>query len=238
MKQLVFIYILLILFTASAQAAPISVGNINDINVANILLSSSSSADCASNKTRNDCDFVNSVSSLLTDPELGSTITSDPANYVIPSEVGNGASFDIGFNGFDIFNGDGDDLVIFIVGNGSSFGLDVIGNDDSIILTNTFDVTVANTVYDKDGNWLCVGGQDNLCSEGYALSAVLIDFGQNVAGDLAVKNIHISLNNSAFSLAGGFHTEASLAAVPLPLSAILFSSGLFLLGLIGRRKAA
>lgn len=41
---------------------------------------------------------------------------------------------------------------------------------------------------------------------------------------------------SNFSLVGAYHTEATV--VPLPLPAILFSSGLLFLGWVGRRKTA
>lgn len=239
MKKLILIHLFLALFTVTAHATTISVGNIDNINVADLFLNpSSSSANCATDKNSTNCDFKDHTGSLLTDSELAPIITSNPANYVYRSEVGNGASFDLGFDGFDIFNGDGDDLVIFIIGNGSSFDLDVFADSGVGIYSNTFNVTSADAVYDDDGNWLCVGGTDSICTGGYALSAIFVDFGNSVAGDVALGNIHVSLKNAAFSLAGGFHTGPTIAAVPLPLPAVLFSSGLALLGWVGRRKSS
>jgi len=235
MKKFILTSFILALFLAPAQAATISVGNINGINVANTLLGSSSSANCASNKTSTNCDFRNFNGTLLNDTELKAIVTDDPANYVYSSAANNDASFDVGFNGFDIYNGAGDDLVIFIVGNNTSFGLDVFDTNGDIMSSGIFNVTVENTVYDNNGNWLCVGGSDNQCTGGYALSAVFVDFGNAVAGDVAVGKMQLTLGSAAFSLAGGFYTEATV--VPLPLPVVLFSSGLALLGWVGRRKS-
>lgn len=236
MIKRILISLILTLFAAPAQTAPISVGNISNINVANTLLGSSSNADCATNVNSNNCDFLDFEDTLLTDTELASTVTYDPANYVYRSSTGNKASFDLGFDGFNLYNGTGNDLVIFVVGNDSSFGLDVFDESGTKFSSSTFYVTVENTVFDSDDNWLCVGGIDDQCTKGYALSAIFVDFGDSIAGDVALSKIHLSLNNSAISLAGGFHTEAMV--VPLPLSAVLFSSGLALLGWVGRRRAA
>ncbi len=236
MKKFLLAGFVLTLFASAAQAATISVGNINGINVANTLLGSSNSADCATNKTSANCDFQNFEGTLLNDIELAGTVTSDPANYVYSSVPGNNASLELGFNGFDIYNGAGNDLVIFIVGNGSPFGLDVFDTNGSVMSSGIFNVTTENAVYDNNGNWLCVGGSDSLCTGGFPLSAVFVDFGDAVAGDVAVGSIQLSLGNAAFSLAGGFYTEP--AVVPLPLSVVLFSSGLALLGWTGRRKKA
>lgn len=237
MKKIILTSFILALFAASTQAATISVGNIKDINVANQLLGSSNKVGCtAGNKTSADCDFKNFQDTLLTNLELANTVTNNPADYVISSVSGNDTSIDLGFNGFDIYNGAGDDLVIFIVGNGSSFGLDVFDTNGDTMISSFFNVTQADVVKDDFGNWLCVSGTDDQCSGGYALSAVFVDFGDNVAGDIAVGKIQLSLGYSAFSLAGGFYTEPTV--VPLPLSVVLFSSGLALLGWTGRRKKA
>jgi len=239
MKNLITINILLALFSFTAQAAPISVGNIDNINVANVLLGSSSSIDCASSQTADNCDFVDANGTLLTDIDLATVVTSNAANYTTSSSVQNNASFDLGFDGFDLFNGDGDDLVVFIVGNTTSFGLDIFDTQGSLLNSNTYDVDVSNTVFDDVGNWLCVGNDANPCpNKGFALSAVFIDLGDNVAGDVAIGSLSFDLNDAAFSLAGGFYTEAAPTVVPLPMPALLFSSGLFLLGWVGRKKSA
>lgn len=233
MKRLILINIILTLLTVSAHAAPISIGNINNINVANTLIGSSNIAACSTN-----CDFKDFTGSLLTDAELGPVVTSNAANYVISSSSGNNSSFDLGFAGFDLYNGIGNDLVIFIVGNGSNFGLDVFDTNEMKISSASYSVSIDNTVFDNAGNWLCVGCSDNLSTNDYALSAIFVDFGDSIAGDVKLKRLHISLKNSAFSLAGGFHTQATLTSVPLPLPALLFSSGLVLLTWAGRKKTA
>ena len=239
MKHLILINMILALLGVTAQAAPVSVGTISNINVADKLLSSSSNANCALNKTSGNCDFADANGILLTDTELAAVLTSNAATYATSSSTTNNAAFDLGFNGFNLFNGAGNDLAIFIVGNGTSFGLDVFDTNGTLLNSNTYNVIMENTVFNSQGKWLCVGNDKNTCPNGFALSAVLIDFGNSFAGDIAIGKLSFTLDNAAFSLAGGFHTEASLTTVvPLPLPAVLLSSGLLLLGFTGRRKAA
>ncbi|VAW54848.1 hypothetical protein MNBD_GAMMA05-1817 [hydrothermal vent metagenome] len=233
MKKLITIKILLALFSFTAQAATISIGNIDNINVADVLLGSSNSIGCTNN-----CDFVDANGTLLTDVDLATVVTSNAANYTTSSSVGNSASFDLGFNGFNLYNGDGNDLVVFIVGNNRSFGLDVFDTQGFLLSSDTYNVDISNTVFDDVGNWLCVGNDLNPCpNNGFALSAVFIDLGDSVAGDVAIGSLQFNLNDAAFSLAGGFYTEASPVVVPLPMPIVLFSSGLFLLGWVGRKKS-
>ncbi len=227
MKHIILINILLTLLFTSAHAAPISVGNINNINVANLFIGSSNDAACTT-----DCDFLNAAGTSLNDTALAPIVTSQVSNYVFSSMAGNNASFDLGFDGFNLYNRDGNDLVIFIVGNSTSFGLDVFDKAGSMISTGNYSVTTANTVFDNSGNWLCIGGSDASCTGGFPLSAVFIDFGNSFAGDVALGHLNLSLNNAAFSLAGGFH----VTPIPLPLPIILFSSGLALLAFAGRKK--
>jgi hypothetical protein len=239
MKKLLLTSFILTLLATSAQAATISVGNITGINVANMLLGSSSSAGCTTDASlANNCDFKNASGALLNDINLAATVTSNPANYVYSSAAGNNAYIDLGFNGFNIYNGAGNDLVIFIVGNSFPFGLDVFDTNGALMNSGIFSVGIANTVYDNTNpaNWLCVGGSNGVCSGGFPLSAIFVDFGDAIAGDIAIGKIHLTLGDAAFSLAGGFHTEPTV--VPLPLPALLFSSGLALLGWTGRRKNA
>jgi hypothetical protein len=248
MRQLTLINIVLMLFAAGAHAAQISVGNINDIYVANQLIGSSSSTDCVTSQTQENCDFLTpGPTTYLNNTALATAVTSNPANYVL-SPYRNSAYIDLGFDGYDIYNGAGNDLVIFIVGNATSFGLDVFDASGAKINSSIYDVPAdgSSTVFDNDNNWLCVSGSDNLCTGGAALSAIFIDLGDSIAGDVALGSLRIFLGNDyngsvdtgstrpRFSLAGGFYTEATV--VPLPLPAILFSSGLALLGWVGRRK--
>ena len=262
MKQLIFIHIVLSLLATTTQAAPISVGNINSIYVANELIGTSSSTQCEATPNKANCDFLKpDPTTYLNNASLADVVTSNPATYTL-SPFRETAYIDLGFRGFDIYNGVGNDLVIFIVGNTTSFGLDIFDINGTRVNTGVYNVatpTFANdgsnlnfgdTVLDKDGNWLCVNGTDNFCTDGAALSAVFIDLEDSIAGDVALGSIRIFLGNDfnginpvtgnpvrpRFSLAGGFHTEATV--VPLPLSAVLFSSGLALLGWAGRKKTA
>jgi len=250
MKKLFIFNILLALFTATAQAAPISVGNINDIYVADQLLTSSSSAACETTQNQANCDFLKpGPTTYLDRAGLANIVTSNPATYIL-SPYRNTAYFDLGFNGFDVYNGPGNDLVIFIVGNATSFGLDVFDQSGSKVTSGIYNVPAdgSSTVFDNNGNWLCVAGKDNVCTDGAALSAIFVDLGDSIAGDIALGSIRISLGENfnginpvdgtpvrpRFSLAGGFYTEAMV--VPLPLPVVLFSSGLALLGWLGRRR--
>jgi len=235
MKKILLTSFILTLFTVSVQAAPISVVNIDGINVANMLLDSSSRAACTTEKISENCDFMNFEGALLNDLELTSTVTSNAANYTYASIAGNNASIDLGFNGFDIYNGEGNDLVIFIVGNGGSFGLDVFDTNGSTMSSASYSISDADAVFYDDGSYVCVSV--NTCTDlDFALFAIFVDFGEGVAGDIAVGRMQLSLGDAAFSLAGGFYTEPTV--VPLPLSVVLFSSGLALLGWTGRRKKA
>lgn len=262
MKPLLFINVFLSLLATSAQAAPISIGNINGIYVANDLIGTSSSAQCETRQNMANCDFLKTgPTTYLNNAALANVVTSNQASYTL-SPFRNTAYFDLGFNGFDIFNGAGNDLVVFIVGNTTSFGLDVFDVNGTVVNSGVYNVATptfasdgsnldfGDTVLHSNGNWLCVNGTGQFCTNGAALSAIFIDLEDSIAGNVALGSIRIFLGEEfnginpvngtpvrpRFSLAGGFHTEATV--VPLPLSVVLFSSGLALLGWTGRKRTA
>ena len=246
MKQLIFIHIALLILTTGAQAATIDVGDIKNIYVANGSIESSNSANCDGSPTATGCNFEQTfhAGTYLSNTELHALVTTDFRTSV-KSPVNNSAFIDLTFTN-TIVNGAGNDLVLFFIGNTTTFGLDtydldggLIGSGNYTIATPTFDTTeqtvsfFGDTVRDDAGDWLCINSTDSLCTGGYALSAIFIDFGKSLEGT-AIGKLHLKLENSNFALAGGFHTTATV--VPLPLSVVLFSSGLALLGWIGRRR--
>jgi len=249
--------LVLTLLSGTAHAAAISVGNINGINVANKVIGTSSLAGCESAQTQANCDFLTpGPTTYLNNAGVTSVVTNNPQTYLL-SPYRNSAYIDLGFNGFNLYNGDGNDLVVFIVGHSTSFKLDVF-TDASIdpfystvynVATPVFDNTqniftnTGDMVFDNNGNWLCAGGTAGTCAGGTSISAAFFDLGNSIGGDIALSKIRITLGENyngadgtrpRFSLAGGFHTSPTV--VPLPLSVVLFSSGLALLGLTGRRK--
>jgi len=253
MKQLIFINLALLLLSTNIHAATINVGNIENIYVADVAAGSSNSSSCESSQTAANCDFEQTfhAGTYLSNTALNALVTSNFMTSV-KSPVKSNATIDLAFTD-NIVNGIGNDLVLFFIGNTTSFGLDVYDQAGGLInkgvytiKTPTYDsvnntvLDFGDTVRDSNGDWLCINSTDPICAGGYALSAIQIDFGTSFEGT-AIGSLHITLGNgynglgsSNFSLAGGFHTSATV--VPLPLSIILFSSGLALLGLTGRRK--
>lgn len=240
MKQLIFLKIALLILSTGAQAAIIDVGNIKNIYTADAPIKSSNSADCETTQTAANCDFELTfyAGTYLSNTALNSTVTSDFSTSV-KSPVKSDAFIDLAFRN-SMFGGDGNDLVLFFIGNSTSFGLDVFGKNTGLISTGIYDITTSDAVFNDDGTWMCINSTDPKCIGGYPLSAVFIDFGEAFNG-VEIGKIHLTFGegfngpgSSNFSLAGGFHNTATV--VPLPLPIVLFSSGLALLGWIGRRK--
>ena len=133
--------------------------------------------------------------------------------------------------GIDIYNGAGADLVLFFAGNGTSlstgiepflFSIDV-GADGSKE-GGLFGVTTTTTT------------TSNIYGDSFYASYATIDldtFGFDQTTPLG--DIQIYLGDSsmpALSALGAYHTSA----VPLPMSALLFGSGLALLSLFRRKN--
>jgi len=161
-------------------------------------------------------------------------------DYNLPTRTGqNDAYLDLRF-ATDIYNGDGADLVLFFAGTGTKFktatpgvfvferfqfSLDV--GADGILEGDAFGVTTSETSDIYGGNFFA--------------SYAMIDLDNFVGFDKTTPlgDIRIYLGDGsmpALAAVGAYHTQT--AVVPLPLPIILFSSGLALLGWIGRRKAA
>ena len=248
MKHLIFINIALILLSSNALAQTINVGDISNIHVADSFDSSTGSSNstaCESSQNATNCDFEQTFheGTYISNTLLKDLVTSDFSTSV-KSPVESNAFIDLSFTN-SMYGGAGNDLVLFFVGNNTSFGLDVFGkNINNPISTDIYTITTGDTVFndDAEGTWVCINGTDDLCTGGSPLSAVFIDLGSSFNG-VEIDKLHLTFGNefngldsSNFSLAGGFHSSAMV--VPLPLPIILFSSGLALLGWVGRRRAA
>lgn len=237
MKQLTITIFTLLVLSTNTLADTIKVGNIENIYVADSFVGSSNIAE-----------FEQSFSPgrPLAEAAFKTIVTSDYRTSV-KNPVNSSAYIDLAFSN-KMYGGAGDDLVLFFVGNSTSFGLDVFekqntGNTGAIntISTGTYTISTSDTVYNNDNTWKCFNGIGDQCTGGFALSAIYIDFGQSF-DNVEIGNIRLTLgqgfngvNSSNFALAGGFHDAV---VVPLPLPIVLFSSGLVLLGWMARRKAA
>lgn len=245
MKNLIINFIFLI-WSSNIFASTIYVGNdsINTINTGDLslasLVKSSNTSGCSSIPgSSTQCDFIQTFTTdhYRNDAELEPIVNSDYRTSV-KSTVPN-AYIDLGFND-DVINGAGNDLILFFVGNTTTFSLDVYDNASTPQLINTIQHTLIAPTFGTGSNVSDYGDavrdatkNERILLDGFQLSAILIDFGDSYEGT-GIGSLHLTLENSNFALAGGFHTNT--AVVPLPLSVVLFSSGLALLGWVGRRK--
>lgn len=237
MKQLLFLNIIIAVLSTPAQAVTVSAYGEYI----------SSSADGT---------FALSPGGTAIDEEtLDTKVSNDIDTFVMSNDAA--ASFDLDFGVNTAFTGAGADLVIFTVGNSYSFGLQVFGTEDELNPISSFVYPIPNpltpgaidyTIYDDDtGNPLCVN--DTVPCPA-VLSAMAIDIFDSkfnyIADDTEISFIRLTIGNDyngsvdgetaypLFSLAGAVYSDA--VVVPLPLPAVLFSSGLLLLGWVGRRK--
>ena len=243
MKKLILINITLLIWSTNLNAEMMYVGN-DDLNVidtdnlylADILVGSSNTAGCAGSQ----CDFQQSfTTNYFSDDALrGTGIVTSNYTTSVKSPDNNAAFLDLAFSN-NVVNGVGNDLILFFIGNTTTFSLEVFDKDENNLFTDSYTIGApvssdGTTISDHgDAVRITTTGKWELI-DGYLLSAILIDLGESSEGT-AIGNLHLNLENSNFSLAGGFHTPA--AVVPLPMSIILFGSGLSLLGWIGRKKS-
>ncbi len=164
----------------------------------------------------------------LTDPNSAQPdATTAVATYVLSTDPD--AYVDMGFTGSNaIYNGAGADLALFFAG-------DFTQPDVFDIQINGF--TRKYTPVGTPIPWITTDAFSS-----YNLTYALIeldDFGLANSVD-PLSPFRVFLGDPtlpALSLVGGFHTSAPIAAVPLPVPALLFVSGLGLLGVFGRKHA-
>lgn len=173
--------------------------------------------------------YINSTQ--LSNAVVGGDITTyawTPDAHIPTGEPG--AYIDLSFAN-NIYSGEGADLVLFFAGNATSMST---GIEDFL-----FSIDIgANGSIEGDKLGVTTSSTSSIYNDAFFASYAIIDLellGLNQTG--ALGNIRIYLDDSsmpALSAVGAYHTDA--AVVPLPLPAILFGSGLGLLGLIGRRR--
>lgn len=221
MKQLLLLNIIIAALSTSVQAATIKV-------LANQVLGT------AGNFT------TSPTGSTLSLTDLTSIVTSDAATFVMSND--DTAYIDLGFGDNQVISGAGADLVIFTVGNNYNFGLQVFDTDNKMISNYLYNVPVdeSSIAKDENGNNLCV--KDSIGDCAAVISATSINL-LGIANNTEIDHIRLFIGTNSkfkpngayplFSLAGAVHTTA----VPLPLPVLLFSSGLALLGWVGRKKS-
>lgn len=136
-----------------------------------------------------------------------------------------------------VYNGDNTDISIFFIGGGSTgHTVDVaINGHINPAETRTYTIFSNSDTYTNscmpDGT-----GQCGITSTPILVMDIdLADF--TFLGNNPIVDLRLGVGNASAvpSLVGGYYLE-STAVVPLPLPVILFSSGLALLGFVGRRK--
>ena len=228
MKQLLFLNLIIAVLSSSVQAATVTA-------YADEFLGSSGN-------------FLTSGKTPVSEAELATIVTSDITTFAYTNDTE--ASFDLGFgSNTTVTTGSGVDLVIFTAGNGYNFGLEVYGTESDTApisdLRYIVDIypTYDPTLIDSNGDPLCIN--DTLPCP-VVLSGTNIDL-LGIADGTEISFIRVLLGSSSlyadptlpngpslpnFTLARAEHATV----VPLPLPAVLFSSGLLLLSWVGRRK--
>ena len=188
---------------------------------------------------------------LANDAQIQSVISNDATAAIFGTSSTNYSAIDLGFGDNNVVTGAGADLVIFSLwyGNDYAFGLQAFGAGDAINPISNFNYNVLETsifsedcaITDRAGGctaYIAATSIDLFGSDGFALDDdINVDFirlffgGSFYNGDVDAAGFNAYSN---ISLVGANYTDAMV--VPLPLSVVLFGSGLTLLGLFGRRK--
>jgi len=173
----------------------------------------------------------------LSNGDIGTIISSDPATAIYGFSSVDYSVIDLGFGDSTVVTGTGADLVIFSLSSGYdySFGLEAYDINDNLLSSYNYSTAINSSVYSPgilatsinlfDNSGVAVGDDIEL---GYIRLFIGGAYNGNVGGTSAYSN---------FSLVGAYHTQLQATVVPLPLPAVLFGSGLALLGWVGRRKS-
>jgi hypothetical protein len=244
MKQLLLLSTILAVFSIPAYAAPIAV-KVVATDVFDIYGSFSNSPS----GSPLDNDAIKPIISSNTNNTIYGLSNLDTSESIATDYV----AIELGFGGNKVVTGPGVDLAIFSLWSGFdyTFGLQAFDTNNtllssynytvdgsslfgasttvSVISIDLFDNSFGN---DSQGNPNIIDGSNGVKLEdnielGYITMFIGNDYNGATGGTIAYSNV---------SLVGAYHTQT--AVVPLPLPIILFSSGLALLGWIGRRKTA
>jgi hypothetical protein len=171
----------------------------------------------------------------LSNGDIGTIISSDPATAIYGFSSADYSVIDLGFGDSTVVTGAGADLVIFSLSSGYnySFGLQAYDTENNLLSSYNYSTATHSSIF----------------SPGILATSInLYDGSVAVGDDIELGYVRLFIGGTAyngsvggtdaysnFSLVGAYHTQA--AVVPLPISAVLFSSGLALLGWVGRRKS-
>jgi len=242
MKQLLLLNIMLAALFAPAHAATIQ-AFASEMNTAT-----------ATYDPTHDTSFSNTAGgAAISNADIQTILTSNadtylsgyyPSNYLFGTSATTYSEIDLNFGDTTVKTGSGGetlgaDLVVVSLWNGYdySFGLEAFDTAGNSLSLYQYFVT-DETPNSCDSTEACVKTTSiNLFSND---DTGPVELGDNIEIGYISLLIGGSTFNGAdgysnFSLVGAYHTDA--VVVPLPLPAILFSSGLLLLGWVGRRKA-
>lgn len=185
---------------------------------------------------------------LDSDAAIQDIIASDPSKAIYGSSATAFSAIDLGFgkdsngNDINVFTGNGADLVLFSLWKDFDYiiGLQAFGKDSAVDPISNFNYPITacseTAAYGDCASGISalaidLFGSDNLAiDDGTEISFIRLFIGGSFYnGDTGGLDAY-----SNFSLVGANYTDS--VVVPLPLSAILFGSGLSLLGWVGRRK--
>jgi len=167
----------------------------------------------------------------LKDNVTGSDLTTYAwsAEGNLPSGDG-GAYIDLRFSQ-NLYNHEGNDLVLFFAGTGTLFK---DGHTEAFLFSA--DVGIDGSL-EADNMGVLTSDTSDIYGDRFFASYAFIDLADSIDGITPFKDIRIFMDNTsmpALAAVGAYHTIPT--AVPLPLPALLFLSGLSVFGLFTRRR--
>lgn len=241
MKQLLLLSIILAAFSMPAHADTIDVKAVANDVLATSGLFSDKPAGTTGGVVLSDLDIEKKLSNGISTAIYG-------LDNLIPATTPetNWVSIDLGFGDDTVITGPGADLAIFSLWSGNSnsysFGLEAYDNNDNLL--SSFDygpLTVGgpnptSSIFPSASGVITTSinlldGSDIALDNNIEIAYIRMFIGNDYDGDGDGANAY-----SNFSLVGAAYTQ--MTVVPLPFPAVLFSSGLLLLGWVGRRKTS